>query len=161
MLFPHGAVDADAAGAYEQDDEEGYEIKIRLFVGHPGCHRHMAFVRPEFGHAHADDGYQRGKAGEKAKCDQQAAKQLGEDDEDQGNAVAKMEWVGKDVFEVAEVPELVDTIIKAEDEAEGYPQGENGDVESAFAVCGRKEFFHVRLGFGPKIMDDRLFIRKC
>ena len=66
--------------------------------------------------------------------------------------MAKMEWVREDVFEMAEVLELVDTVVKAEDEAESKPQCQYGDVEGASTVCGREEFFHVRLGFAPKIL---------
>ena len=107
----------------------------------------MSLVCPKFRDGHADDGDQCGKAGEEPEGDQQAAEQLSEDDEDQGDTMAKMERVREDVFEMAEVLELVDTIIKAEDEAESKPQCQYGDVEGACTVCGREEFFHVRLGF--------------
>ena len=147
VLFPHGAVDADAAGAYEEDGEEGYEIEIGLFVDHPAGHRHMPPMSPEFCDTHADDGYQRGKTGEEAECDQEAAKQLREDNEGQGDAMSEVEGVGEDILKMAEVPEFIDTIVKAEDETEGNPQRQKGDVEGAFTVCGREEFFHIRLRF--------------
>ena len=103
----------------------------------------MSLVRPEFRDTHADDGYQCGKAGEQTECDQEAAKQLREDHEGQGDAMSQMEGVGEDILKMAEVLELIDTIVKAENEAESEPQCQHGYVEGASTVCGREEFFQV------------------
>jgi TolA-binding protein len=156
LLFAHSTVDADAAGAYEQDGEKDGEIKIGLFVNHAVYHRHVSSMSPEFGYPHAYDGNQRGKTGEETKGDQQTAEQFREDNEGQGDAMADMKRIGKDILKMTEILEFIDAIIQAEDQAESEPKYEECDVEGAFIICGREKFFHVRLGFASKIIEDHV-----
>ena len=103
----------------------------------------MTFEGPEFGDTHADDRHQCGKAGKEAKGEQEAAKELGEDDQCQGDAMAKVKGVGEHILQVPEVLEFVEAIEEAEDQAEGYTQNQEGEVEGSFGVLGGKEFLHA------------------
>lgn len=110
---------------------------------HSTCHTHMTFEGPEFGDTHADDCDQCGEPGKEAEGEQEAAEELGEDDQCQGDAVAKMKGVGEYILQVAEVLEFIEAIIEAEDQPKGYTQNQEGDVEGAFGILGGKEFLHV------------------
>lgn len=135
-LSSHGAVDADAAGAYAENGEESHEIEIGLFVGHAIYHPYVSVERPIFGDGHADHEHQCGEPGEETQRYEDAADEFGEDDEGQRDAVAEVDRIGEHILQVPEVPEFIETIINAKDETEGHPQCEHGDVEGAFAVCG-------------------------
>jgi hypothetical protein len=61
--------------------------------------------------------------------------------------MAKVKGVGEHILQVAEVLEFVEAIEEAEDQAKGYTQDQEGDVEGPFGILGGKEFLHVRLEF--------------
>jgi len=46
-------------------------------------------------------------------------------------------------LQVPEVLEFVEAIEEAEDQAEGYTQNQEGEVEGSFGVLGGKEFLHA------------------
>src|SRR5262249_41841392 len=137
-LFTHRSVDADAAGADEKDREKGGEIEPGLFVQCPVHHRYVAVVGPEFGYAHAETGYERGKTGEETQYEQQAAEQFREDDQDEGDAVAYMEGVGEHILQVCEILQFVQTVINTKYQTEGKAQRQDRYVEGAFGILGGK-----------------------
>ena len=132
FLSTHGSVDADAAGAEEQNGEEAGEIKICLFVQGALEHRHVAPVHQEFGYTHADDEGEGGEAGEQAEGYQEGAEEFGEDHQDQGDAVAEVDGIGKHILKMSEIPELVEAVVETENEAKCNPQDQHRQIEGGF-----------------------------
>src|ERR1700733_11096613 len=62
-----------------------------------------------------------------------------------------MERIGEGIFQVAEVPYFVQSVIDEEQESESEAQDQGGYVEAGFRILRRQEFIHVPLEFEPKI----------
>jgi len=93
-------------------------------------------VCEKFGHTHADDQEQSGEPGKETQHQEQAAEQLREDHQRQAEAMSEVHRVGKNILEVTEIFELIEAVIKTNDQAKSHTEGEYSDVEGAFGIGG-------------------------
>src|SRR5258708_40032518 len=107
-------------------------------------------MKEEGGDGHADDQYERGHPGEEYQHQQEGAKDLRKDHQDQAPAVTDMERVEKDVLLAAEVRQFGKSVIDADQQAEGEAQEKGREVKACFGIgCGQK-FLHANWNLRPR-----------
>ena len=129
-LFTHGSVDANAAGAYQQDGNESGEVGCSGFM----AGQWLSFQGYEGGYPEIDDQRQGCEPGEQPQHHEDGTEYFCKDAKYQGNAVTDMEQVKEAVFEIAEMGDLAQAVNDQEQKPEGKAQGQGGDVEGAFRV---------------------------
>ena len=82
----------------------------------------LAFMEEKGCHCQFDDQHQRCKTCKEPQDEQQAAKYLSKEHEDEGPFMPDVEWIEEDGLLVAEMHELGKPVVDANDQAEGQAQ---------------------------------------
>jgi hypothetical protein len=132
-LFPHHPIHTDLTRAYQQNREEGRQVEQGGLVLGKG----LTFMKKERSYRHIDDEHQGRNPGEQTQYQQERAKYFCKYDQNQGPAMANMEWIEKDILLVAEMHELGKSMIHADQQAKGQSKKEGSKIKAVPGVIGR------------------------
>lgn len=111
----------------------------------------LSSVKEEGGDGHADNQHESGYPGEESQHQQEGAKDLRKDDQDQAPAMTNMKRIEKYGLLVAEMHHFGKPVIDTDQQAEGEAQEQGGEVKACFGVGSGQKFLHANWNLDSKI----------